>query len=106
MKFQVPRNQILKWTAFAAAVLIVTRLFFVQQLIAAFLIFSALFVCLAAVALVLFVLDYAWQAGFARAEAYVKTAARPEHAGRVSFNSSGVASLLATVVEHRTTPGK
>jgi hypothetical protein len=40
MKFQVPRNQILKWTAFAAAVLIVTRLFFVQQLIAAFLIFS------------------------------------------------------------------
>jgi hypothetical protein len=66
-----------KWIVVAAAFLMALRFYIVQQLLAVFLIFSALFACIAVVVLILFLLDHAWQLGVTRAEAYVRAIGRP-----------------------------
>ena len=71
-----------KWIVIAATVLMALRLFIVQQMLAAFLIFSGLFACIAVVVLILFLLDHAWQVGVTRAEAYVKAIGRPADPSR------------------------
>ncbi len=56
----------------ATTALIAMRLFFVQQLIAAFLLFSVLFACIACVALIVFLLDEAVQTALAWAEMFMR----------------------------------
>ena len=77
MNFQIMCRKISKWIVPATTALLAMRLFFLQQLVAAFLIFSALFACIAVVVLILFLLDHAWQLGVTRAEAYVRAIGRP-----------------------------
>jgi len=73
MNYSILHKKVLKkWIVVAATVLMALRFFIVQQLLAAFLIFSALFACIAVVVLILFLLDHAWQVGITRAEAYVR----------------------------------
>jgi hypothetical protein len=73
MNYRISRGKIFKWIVLAVTALLAMRLFFVQQLIAAFLIFSVLFACIAAVLLILFVVDHAVQIAFAQAGAYMRT---------------------------------
>lgn len=77
MNFWILRKKILNRIVVAATVLMALRLYIVQQLLAAFLIFSALFACIAVVVLILFLLDHAWQVGVTRAEAYIRAIGRP-----------------------------
>jgi hypothetical protein len=78
MKYWILHKKVLKKRRIvvAAIVLLALRLFIVQQLLAAFLIFSALFACIAVVVLILFLLDHAWQVGLTRADAYVRAIGR------------------------------
>jgi DNA-binding protein len=76
MNYRISRGKIFKWIALAVSALIAMRLFFVQQLIAAFLIFSVLFACIATVVLIVFVLDRVVQIAFARGEIYLKAFGR------------------------------
>lgn len=101
MNRRILRGKALKWTFLATAALLVTRLFFVQQLIAAFLIFSVLFACVAVLALILFALDLAWQSALGRAEAYVVVLGRSMRRGRAAVNNSAVANMLTPVLVHR-----
>jgi hypothetical protein len=82
MNYWILHKKILNWIVVAATVLMALRLFIVQQLLAAFLIFSALFACIAVVVLILFLLDHAWQVGFTRAEAYIRAIGRPVRPSR------------------------
>jgi hypothetical protein len=72
------------------------RLFFVRQMLAALLIFSVLFVCLAVVALILFGLDLAWRTALGGAESFVMVLARPRR-GAASVNHSAVVNMLTPV---------
>ena len=91
MNYWILHKKVLKkWIVVGATILMALRLFIVQQLLAAFLIFSALFACIAVVVLILFLLDHAWQVGFTRAEAYIRAIGRTagpsrEPAGRVAI---------------------
>jgi hypothetical protein len=83
MNYSILHKKVLKKRIVAAAtVLMVLRLYIVQQLLAAFLIFSALFACIAVVVLILFLLDHAWQVGVTRAEAYIRAIGRSVGASR------------------------
>ena len=100
MNRRILRGKALKWTFLATAALLATRLFFVQQLIAAFLIFSVVFACVAVVVLMLFGLDLAWRAALGRAEAYVVVLGRSMR-GRASVNNSAVGNMLTPVLVQR-----
>lgn len=76
MNSLIVRGKILKWIVVGAAALMAMRLFVVQQLVAAFLIFSVLFACLAFVALIFFLLDQAYQIALARADVYMRAIGR------------------------------
>ena len=106
MKWRILRGKVLKRTILATAALLAIRLFFVQQLIAAFLIFSVLFACIALVALILFALDFAWRTALARTEAYVMVLGRSQHPGRALANSSAATNMLTPVLAHRISPHK
>jgi hypothetical protein len=95
------RGKVLKPAILAIGVLLAVRLFFVQQLIAAFLIFSALFACVALLALVLFVLDLAWRAAVARTEAFAMVLGRSVSRGRALAESSSATNMLTPVLAHR-----
>ena len=101
MNRRIQRGKVLKWTVFASAALLATRLFFVQQLIAAFLIFSVLFACLAVVVLVVFALDLAWQTALGRAEAYVMVLSHAVRRGPAPINSTASTTMLAPALAHR-----
>lgn len=101
MNRRILREKAFKWTVLATTTLLVMRLFFVQQLIAAFLIFSLLFACLAVVVLILFALDLAWRTALAKAEAYAMVLGRSVHRGRARVNNSAVANLLTPALAHR-----
>jgi hypothetical protein len=105
MTHHVLRAKAFKWTILATGALLVMRLFFVQQLLAALLIFSALFACLAVVALILFGLDLAWQTALGRAESFVMVLARSRR-GPASFNHSAVVNMLTPVLVRRATSHK
>jgi len=70
------RRKIFKWTVAATIALIATRLFFVQELIAVFVIFSILFACLAGVVLIVFLLEHAAQTALDWVEVYVRAFGR------------------------------
>jgi hypothetical protein len=59
MSYWISHRNIIKWAMMAAAGLLATRLFFVQEMMAALLIFSVAFACVAVVALFVFVVDHA-----------------------------------------------
>jgi hypothetical protein len=88
----------------AATVLIALRLFIVQQLLAAFLIFSALFACIAVVVMILFLLDHAWQVGITRAEAYVRAIGRPAGLRRESVEGVAIRRGYQSLHGHRHNP--
>ncbi len=106
MKWRILPGKVLKRTILATAALLAIRLYFVQQLIAAFLIFSVLFACVALVALILFALDLAWRTALARTEAYVIVLGRSLRRGRALANSSGATNMLTPVLAHRIAPHK
>jgi hypothetical protein len=106
MKWRILRGKVLKRSILATAALLALRFFFVQQLIAAFLIFSVLFACVALVAFILFTLDLAWQTALARTEAYVMILGRRLRRGRALANSSAATTVLTPVLAHRIAPYK
>ena len=106
MKWRILRGKLLERTILATAALLAIRLFFVQQLIAAFLIFSVLFACVALVAFILFALDLAWRTALARTEAYVMVLARSLRRGRALTNSSAATNMLTPVLARRIAPHK
>jgi len=65
-----------KWIVQTSAALIAIRQFYVQQLIAALLIFSILFASLAVVVFLIFLLDHAWQAALDQIEIHAKAIGR------------------------------
>jgi len=101
MTHHILRARAFKWAVLAIGALLAMRLFFVQQLIAALLIFSVLFACLAVLALILFALDLAWRFAFGRAETYVMALARSPRRSPVSVNNAAVANMLTPVLVHR-----
>ena len=106
MKWRILRGKLLERTILATAALLAIRLFFVQQLIAAFLIFSVLFACVALVAFILFALDLAWRTALAKTEAYVMVLGRSLRRGRALANSSEATNMLTPVLAHRIAPHK
>jgi len=106
MKRRILRGKVLKRIILATAALLAIRLFFVQQLIAAFLIFSVLFACVALVAFILFALDLAWRTALARTETYVMVLARSLRRGRALTNSSAATNMLTPVLARRIAPHK
>jgi hypothetical protein len=62
-----------KWAAASVTVSMSVRLFFVLQLIAAFLLFFLVFASVAVTMPVVFVVDYGGQMVFSHAEAYLKS---------------------------------
>jgi len=77
-----------KWLWIGIAAFAALQLYFVQEMIAALLIFSALFAVVAGVALILFLLDVASQRTLTWAEPQTKIAARYARSRGVSFLSS------------------
>ena len=106
MKWRIFRGKVLKRTILATAVLLALRLFFVQQLIAALLIFAVLFACVALVALVLFALDLAWRTALARTEAYVMVLGRSLRRDPTLANSPAAPNMLTPVLAQRIAPHK
>jgi hypothetical protein len=100
------RRAIFKWMVLACTASMALRLYFVQQLIAAIFIFSILFACVAAVALMVFMMDQAGQIAFARAEGFMRALGRPARAGRMSVNRSADAGILTPILARRATTGK
>jgi hypothetical protein len=72
MIYRTSRGKVYKWAVVAAIAIIAARLFFVQDTIAAFVIFSVLFACGAVVVLIVFLVDRAVQTALDWAEAYVR----------------------------------
>jgi hypothetical protein len=85
MNYWNSHRKIFKWIVVAATALIATRLFFVQQLIAAFLIFSVLFACITGLVLIVYLLDDAARAAFDWAEVCMRAFGR---AARRSWESA------------------
>jgi hypothetical protein len=100
MTHHILRAKVFKWTVLVAGALLMMRLFFVQQLLAALLIFSALFACLAVVVLILFGLDLAWQTALGRANSFVIVHATSRR-GPASVNHSAVVNMLTPVLVRR-----
>jgi hypothetical protein len=105
MTRHIVRAEVFKWTVLVTGALLTMRLFFVQQLLAALLLFSILFAGLAVVALVLFGLDLAWQTALGGAESFVMALGRWRR-GPVSINHSTAVNMLAPVLVPRATSHK
>jgi hypothetical protein len=105
MNYWISHKKVLKKrVVVAATVLMALRLYIVQQLLAAFLIFSALFACIAVVVLILFLLDHAWQVGVTRAEAYVKAIGRPADPSREPAEGVAIRRPYQSLHGHRHNP--
>ena len=105
MTHHILRAKAFKWTVVAIGALLAMRLFFVQQLLAALLIFSVLFGCLAVVALILYALDLAWLTALGGAESFVMMLGRSRR-GPASVNPSTVVNMLTPVLVSRATSHK
>ena len=92
MNYRISHRKMFKWTVQTSAALIAIRQFYVQQLIAALLIFSILFASLAVVVFLIFLLDYAWQAALDQIEIHAKAIGRT--ARRSWERTEGVAMKL------------
>jgi len=92
--------------ALSVAALIAIRQFFVQELIAAVLIFAALFACIAVVAAFLLALDQGWRIALARTAGYID--AHRWFAGRVRAPVNGPtdADMLTPVSDSRAASDK
>lgn len=101
MKDQIWKGKILKGAAVFVIALIAVRQFFVQELIAAGVIFAALFACIAFFALVLLALDQAWRTALARTEKYINASRRLAGRGATAVNGPTVANMLAPVLDSR-----
>jgi hypothetical protein len=97
-------KKISNWIVVAAAVLMALRLYIVQQLLAAFLIFSALFACIAVVVLILFLLDHAWQVGVTRAVAYGRAIGRTAGPSRGPAEGVAIRRRYQSLHGHRHNP--
>jgi hypothetical protein len=106
MNYQALRKEIFRWIVLACAAWMALRLYFVQELIAAFFIFSILFACVAAVVLVVFMMDHAAQIAFAWAEAFMRAFGRPARPHEAAVNGRATAGMLTPIHEHRTATGK
>ena len=106
MNHEAIRGTVFKWIALVCSGLIVLRLYFVQELIAAFLIFSVLFACMAALALIVFMLDHAAQFALSRTEDFIRTLGRSLTPTQRTVNSSATAGMLTPSPEHGTTTDK
>jgi hypothetical protein len=105
MNYWVLHKKVLKKSiVVAVAVLMALRLYIVQQLLAAFLIFSALFACIAVVVLILFLLDHAWQVGVTRAEAYVRAIGRTAGPSRGPAEGVAIRRRYQSLHGHRHNP--
>jgi hypothetical protein len=105
MSYWILHKKVLKTRiAVAATVLMALRLYIVQQLLAAFLIFSALFACIAVVVLILFLLDHAWQVGVTRAEAYIRAIGRPAGPSRELAEGVAIRRRYQSLHGHRHNP--
>jgi hypothetical protein len=102
MNRQILHGKTLKWIALAAGTLIAMQLYFVQQMIAALLLFTAVFACFAAVVLIFLALGNAWQMAFDWAAMHVSAFGRALRHGPGPLNSSLVAGALA--LERRASP--
>jgi hypothetical protein len=81
MNYRISKRKMFKWIGLTAAALIAVRVYFVQEMIVASIIFSALFACLAFVVLIFFLLDHAYQIALARAAVYMRTYGRAARQG-------------------------
>jgi hypothetical protein len=81
MNYWISQRKIFKWIVLTTTALIAVRVYYVQELIAAFVIFSLLFACLAGVVLIVFLLDHAAQTALAWAEVCVRTFGRAARRG-------------------------
>jgi len=106
MKSRILRGKFFKRTILAVAAVLAIRVFFVQELIAAFLIFSALFACVAIVAFLLLALDFAWRTALAKTEACVLVLGRSARSGRALVNNSAATCMLTPVAAHSIAPQK
>jgi uncharacterized membrane protein len=97
-------KKILNWIVVAAAVLMALRLYIVQQLLAAFLIFSALFACIAVLVLILVLLDHASQVGVTRAQAYVRAIGLPADPSRKPAEGVAIIRRYQSLHGHRHNP--
>jgi hypothetical protein len=108
MNYRIAHGKMFKWILLTTTALIAMRVYYVQELIVAFLIFSVLFACIACVVLILFLLDQAYQMVLARAEMYVSAYGRAvrrgwERAERIAvrrsfqFGRSGEQPLPRTI---------
>jgi hypothetical protein len=79
-----------RWTLLAIGVVGALNLYFVQQMIAAFLLFSALFACLACILLGVFLIDHVARTGLGWAE----VVARKSALGMQPSESAGAPSQL------------
>jgi hypothetical protein len=105
MSYWILHKKVLKTRiAVAATVLMALRLYIVQQLLATFLIFSALFACIAVVVLILFLLDHAWQVGVTRAEAYIRAIGRPAGPSREPAEVVAIGRRYESLHGHRHNP--
>jgi len=106
MNYQILVRKNIKWIVVAGVALLAMRLFLVRELIAALLIFSVLFACIAFVVLILFALDHAWQIALTRAGMSMRAYVHPARRTRVSVNNSAVVNMLTPILEHRTVSNK
>ena len=105
MTQHILRAKVFKWAALATGALLAMRVFFVQQLLAALLIFSVLFTCLAVAVLTLFGLGLAWEIALGRAESFGIMLAR-QGRGPAPVHRSTVVNMLTPVLVRTATSHK
>jgi hypothetical protein len=81
MNYRISQRKIFKWIGLTTTALIAVRVYYVQELIAVFVIFSILFASLAGVVLIVFLLDHAAQTALAWAEVCVRAFGRAARRG-------------------------
>jgi hypothetical protein len=104
MNYSIRRGKLFKYAVLIAIALIMTRLFYTRELIVLFLIFSALFACLASVALVGLLLNHVAQIAFGwtkeQRSAFICRLRRSrEHAKGLAVGRVGVVEVAQEVVQ-------
>ena len=93
MIYRIWQTKTFKWTVLITAAMKAVRLFFVQELIAAFLIFSVVFICLTGVLLIVFLLGHVVDRGLAWAGAHKRHFGHAARRGRESVEALAVNQL-------------
>jgi hypothetical protein len=97
MAYPISGGRALKWIAIAAIASIAAHQFFVQEMIAAFLLFAVVFACVAVVVLVFVAQDEAWRVSFARAPMYIGPCllkARWSHRAVINSSAANISTPL------------